>query len=255
MVYKTSSIGVVIPAFNEVSLLPVTLGKLPHFVDGVIVVDDASNDGTSEAVEAMNDARVDVIKHPQNLGVGRAITTGYEAALTKDYDIVVVMGADDQMDPEEIPTLIDPIVSGEADYVKGNRLGHPEHKQIMPAIRRIGTQVLSYLTRLATGLQGLQDSQCGFTAVSHATLSELPLRRLFPRYGYPNDLLSMLAIQQCRVMDVTVTPIYGSERSGLQVHKVWFPICGILLRALYRRLRTLPMLTTKASVNRPSPRT
>ncbi len=248
--YHTLSVAVVIPAYNEARLLPVTLQKIPCFVDGVIVVDDGSSDDTTEIVRTLSDRRITLIEHRKNLGVGRAITSGYEAALSDHYDLIVVMGADDQMDPIEIPHLLAPIAAGHADYVKGNRLGHPEHKKRMPTIRRLGTYYLSYMTRIATGLSDVQDSQCGFTAISNETLASLPLRRLFPRYGYPNDLLSMLAVRKYRVENVVVTPIYGSEDSGLRIPRVCIPLCGILIRAAMRRIRGMIRDLTRVIGNR-----
>lgn len=248
--YHTLSVAVVIPAYNEARLLPVTLQKIPIFVDGIIVVDDGSSDDTSRIVRAFTDPRITLIEHGKNLGVGRAITSGYEAALSNSYDLIVVMGADDQMDPNEIPRLLDPITAGRVDYVKGNRLGHPEHKERMPTIRRLGTYYLSFMTRIATGLPDIQDSQCGFTAISKETLATLPLRRLFPRYGYPNDLLSMLAVRKYRVGNVVVTPIYGSEQSGLRIPRVCIPLCGILIRAVMRRVRCMIRDFTRLTDNR-----
>ncbi len=237
--YLSLSVAVVIPAYNEARLLPITLKKIPGFVDGIIVVDDGSSDDTACLVHTSSDQRITLVSHSENLGVGRAIATGYEVALSRPYDLIVVMGADDQMDPNEMPQLLEPIASGRADYSKGNRLGHPDHKKRMPRIRRLGTYYLSHLTRIATGLSDIEDSQCGFTAISRETLANLPLKSLFPRYGYPNDLLSMLAVRKYRVVNVVVTPIYGSEHSELQIHRVCLPLCGILIRAVMRRIRCL----------------
>lgn len=250
--YQKASVAVVIPAYNEARLLPITLSKLPHYVDHVFVIDDGSTDGTAAAAKRMSDPRISVIVHDKNRGVGRAIVSGYKAALTACCDLIVVMGGDDQMDPNELQDLLIPLTLGDADYVKGNRLGHPENKMRMPMIRRLGTLCLSHLTRIATGLSPLQDSQCGFTAITKQALSSLPIDELFPRYGYPNDLLSMLALQRLRVRDVVVTPIYGSEHSGLRVHRVLLPLCGILCRATIRRLLakirpTLPMVINKGT--------
>ena len=234
--YEEASVAVVIPAYNEARLLPITLSKLPHYVDQVFVIDDGSTDDTAAAANRMSDPRISVIVHHQNMGVGRAIVSGYKAALTAGCDLIAVMGGDDQMSPDELPDLLIPLTLGTADYVKGNRLGHPENKMRMPMVRRLGTFCLSHLTSMATGLSPLQDSQCGFTAITRQALSSLPIDELFPRYGYPNDLLSMLAIRGLRVRDVVVTPIYASERSGLRVHLVLLPLCGILFRATIRRL-------------------
>ena len=130
--YRDHTIAVVIPAFNESKLLPKTIRGLPDFLDQVIVVDDGSMDRTCDAANQLNDARLVLLKHRVNQGVGRAISTGYQHALTCRADLIVVMGADDQMCPSEISSLLDPLIDGRADYTKGNRLGAPHHGKDMP---------------------------------------------------------------------------------------------------------------------------
>lgn len=239
--YREHSVAVVLPAFNEDRLLPETLRGLPRFVDRVFVVDDGSTDKTVEVAQHLNDSRIHIIQHGRNQGVGRAITSGYKASLMAQVDLTVVMGADNQMSPAEIHTLLDPLIDGHADYTKGNRLGPPHFGKTMPVVRRVGTRALAYLTGFATGLSGLMDSQCGFTAATSRYLRRLPLDSLFHGYGYPNDLLSLMAVHRQRVKDVVVTPIYQTETSNLRIHKVLIPILGILIRAGLRRLK----MTTK----------
>src|SRR5579871_1167228 len=151
---------------------------MPAFVDWAIVVDDGSSDGTAEAARAgdrrgqggRGRARVDVIAHPQNRGVGAALATGYARALELGADAVAVMAGDGQMDPADLPRLLVPIVDGSADYAKGNRLAWPGGWRQMPPVRLLGTLALSWVTQLATGYRGILDSQCGYTAVSRAAL-------------------------------------------------------------------------------------
>lgn len=234
--YRGLRVAVVIPAHDEARLLPVTLAGLPDFVDHVIVVDDASTDGTAAVARRAGPWQLDVVRHARNQGVGGAIVTGYRRALALAVDAVVVVGADAQMDPAEMPALIDPLADGEADYVKGDRLGHPEVRARMPRLRFIGNHVLTRLTRLATGYRHIRDSQCGYTALAAPTLEALPLDRLYPRYGFPNDLLARLGEQRARVVDRPVSPIYGDERSGLRIPRVIGPILWLLARAAARRL-------------------
>lgn len=230
--YRGLRVAVVIPAHDEARLLPTTLAGLPDFVDRVIVVDDASRDATGALARA---AGARVVRHRQNRGVGGAIVSGYRAALAERADVAVVVGADAQMDPAEMHRLLDPIAEGLADYVKGDRLGHPEVRRRMPRARYMGNHVLSRLTSAIIGHR-VRDTQCGYTAIRRATLEALPLERLYPRYGFPNDLLARLAEQGARIVDRPVSPIYGEERSGLRIPRVVGPIAWLLLRALARRL-------------------
>lgn len=230
------SVAVVIPAFNEARLLAATVESLPDFIDVIVIVDDCSTDETAAVAEGLVDPRVRLVRHSKNRGVGAAIVTGYEAVLNSTAEIAVVMGADGQMLPGEIRTLLSPIVRGQADYVKGNRLLCENARALMPFMRWLGTSILSAMTRHATGLHHIGDSQCGFTAISRKALLRLTLKKLYGRYGYPNDLLSLAAIESLRVVDVPVTPIYGSERSDLHIRKVVLPITALLVRALWRRV-------------------
>jgi hypothetical protein len=124
------------------------------------------------------------------------------------------MAGDGQMDPADLPTLLEPLASGKADYVKGNRFRHPERRR-MPRLRRWAGKALAAATRSATGLT-IDDSQCGYTAMSARAARSVPLDELWPRYGYPNDLLGMLAAEGLRVAEVPVRPVYAGEASGVR---------------------------------------
>jgi glycosyltransferase involved in cell wall biosynthesis len=231
---KKARLAVVVPAYNEERLLAVTLATMPTFVDRVIVVDDASEDGTAR-VAARGGDRVLLERHPKNRGVGASIVTGYRAAVHAGADVVAVMAADAQMHPDDLASVALPVALGEVDYVKGDRFAHPDVPRIMPGARRVAGRILSWLTRKAAGLSTLSDSQCGYTAISAHAIERLELDRLFPRYGYPNDLLGMLAQGGCSIRDVPVRPVYGDERSGVRPWHV-FVILGLILRIAVRRL-------------------
>jgi hypothetical protein len=123
------------------------------------------------------------------------------------------MAADDQMHPDDLEPLVRAVMLG-ADYAKGNRFVHAESRR-MPWARRVAGEVLSAVTRLATGLR-VSDTQCGYTALSAGTARALPLDQLWPRYGYPNDLLGMLAARGCTVAERPVRPVYADEDSGVR---------------------------------------
>ncbi len=236
--YEGKLIAVVVPAYNEEELVGRTIETLPGWVDLVVVVDDGSEDSTRDAAVAAARGRpgFEVLRHPENRGVGAAIVTGYRRALELGAQVVVVMGGDAQMDPLDLPALLGPVVRGEADYAKGNRLVWPGVRRVMPRVRWVGNWILTVLTRVVSGYWTVTDSQCGYTAISAHTVSSLPLERLYPRYGYPNDLLSWLNVMGCRVVDVPVRPIYASERSGIRVGRVAPRLLWLLARSMLRRL-------------------
>lgn len=227
-------VAVIVPAYQEERIILRMLARVPAYVDHVYVVDDASTDATALRVAACGDGRVILIRHAQNRGVGAAIATGYARALSEGADLLAVMAADDQMDPGDLPLLLAPVALGVADYAKGNRLDHPE-VQRMPRRRRVGTRLLSAVTRAATALD-VGDCQCGYSVLSAAAARRLPLAELWPRYGYPNDLLGMLAAARCRVAEAPVRPVYADEQSGLRAHHV-LVILGVIWRR-WRRSRS-----------------
>jgi hypothetical protein len=107
----------------------------------------------------------------------------------------------------------------------------------MPRTRVVGNYLLSMATKLTSGYWRVFDSQCGYTAIRRELLARIDLDRVFPRYGYPNDLLARLHSARARVVDVPVRPIYGPGwRSGIRPHTVLYPIAFVLLRSWARRL-------------------
>ncbi|HEY8431510.1 MAG TPA: glycosyltransferase family 2 protein [Sandaracinaceae bacterium] len=232
--FEAARVAVVVPAYNEARLIARTLRSIPSWVDDVVVVDDASSDGTARVVAPFCGARVELVRHAKNLGVGAAIVSGYRRAFERGAHVAAVMAGDGQMDPRDLDAIVAPVARGEADYVKGDRLSHPEAFARMPLARWIGNHGLTLATRLVTGLS-VRDSQCGYTAISRAAFAALPLESLWPRYGYPNDLLSQLAIAKLRVRDVVVRPVYRDEDSGLRPYHLVTTFPFVLGRSLARR--------------------
>jgi glycosyltransferase involved in cell wall biosynthesis len=230
-------IAVVVPAFNEADKIARTIRSVPGFVDHVIVVDDASGDSTARIAARSGRRGLEVLSHATNRGVGAAIATGYRRAAALGAQATAVMAGDAQMDPADLPQLLAPVLSGAADYAKGNRFAWSDCWRQMPWSRYLGNVVLSLLTRLACGYGTLFDSQCGYTVASRAALQAIDPDTMFARYGYPNDLLARLARAGARVVDVPVRPVYGPGwRSGIRVWTVVYPISFVLLRALVLRL-------------------
>lgn len=176
-----------------------------------------------------------VISHATNRGVGAAIVTGYRAALARPgtpNDAFAVMAGDGQMDPEDLPSVVGPVVRGEADYVKGDRY-RSKSRSAIPFARRAVGEILSRMTSLAVG-QKISDSQCGYTAIARAACQQLDLGLIYPRFGYPNDLLGALALRKLKVAEVEVRAIYADEESKLRAWHV--PrIAQLTMRAGLRR--------------------
>ncbi len=238
--YRDKTIAVIVPAYNEEKLIGEVLKTIPTFVDHIVVVDDASRDRTGKVVKAhqQEDCRVVYLRHPRNEGVGGAIFTGYQWARDHEISVSVVMAGDAQMDPKDLPKLLDPVVDGEVDYSKGNRLFTGRAWKVIPKTRYLGNAVLSFLTKIASGYWHVADSQSGYGAVTLGVLKAIDLDSVYKRYGMPNDFLVKLNVYRFRVRDVPVNPIYGiGERSGIKIYKVIFTLSFLLLKLFLWRLK------------------
>jgi len=236
--FRGKRIAVVVPAYNEARLVCSAIERVPSFVDHVVVVDDASTDGTPGVIaRRVRRPGLEYVRHEINRGVGGAIVTGYARGLAAGADVVAVMAGDAQMDPADLPRLLAPVVEGGADYAKGDRLSFPGVFRAMPLFRFVGNHALSVLTRFASGYRDVRDSQCGYTAVSRGALARLDLEALYGRYGFPNDLLAHLHTVGARVVQVPVRPIYGEEVSGISWFTALFRVPAVLLRSYVQRRR------------------
>ena len=212
--YREKKVCVVVPAYNEELLISKTIQTLPNFVDQIVVVDDGSADKTVEIVKTLaeKNPRILLIRLEKNMGVGAAVRTGYIWCRDNDIDIAVVMNGDNQMDPDDLPDLLNPIVENRADYTKGNRLVTGEAWHIIPRIRYLGNSVLTFMTKIASGYWFVTDSQSGYTAMNRKALHILPLENIYHGYGMPNDILVRCNILDLRVTDVPVKPIRRKEQ-------------------------------------------
>jgi glycosyltransferase involved in cell wall biosynthesis len=239
-VFDGKRVAVVVPAYNEAVLLPETLSGIPPLVDRIYVVDDASTDDTAEKARAAaaSDARIVVIAHERNRGVGAAIVSGYRRAAEDRIDVTCVMAADNQMDPAELPSLVEPVAAGAVDYAKANRLFTGQAWELIPHSRYFGNAVLSLLTKIASGYWHVADSQAGFTAIALPMLELVDLDRVYPRYGFPNDMLVHLNVWNARVRDVPSRPIYNvGEKSGIRFRHVVPKISWLLTKAFFWRMK------------------
>lgn len=235
--YKEKTIAVVVPCHNEEILIAKVINTLPDFVDKVYVIDDLSDDNTRNIVSQLRvgkEARIELICHKFNQGVGGSIATGYKAAAKDEMDVTVVMAGDAQMDPTDLPAILDPVVSGEVDYSKGNRLFTGDAWNMIPRVRYLGNSMLSLLTKVASGYWHVADSQSGYTAINLKALKTINWDEMYKRYGQPNDLLVRLNIYNFKVRDVPIKPIYGiGEKSGVKPIRL-IPKLSLLLFRLFR---------------------
>jgi glycosyltransferase involved in cell wall biosynthesis len=234
--YRGRTIGVVIPAYNVERSIRKVVEGIPSWVDRIIVVDDASRDGTLAEAQRSIAANLTVLHHDVNQGVGGATMTGFRRALDEGVKVAVKMDGDGQMDPAQLPALLDAVTIQGYDYSKGNRFLHTSELSSMPRHRLLGNFVLTFLNKLTSGYWNVFDPQNGYLAIRREPLSRLPFDRIAKRFFFENDLLIHLNILNYRVKDVPIPAIYGDEVSNLKVSRVLGSFPLYLFRRFWYRI-------------------
>lgn len=238
MNFSKFNLAVVIPAYRTEKEILVVLQGIPAFIRHIIVVDDASPDSSADLVTAAakKNRRILLVRHAKNQGVGGAMVTGFKKALELGAEIVIKLDGDGQMDPQYIPALITPLITGEADYAKGNRFRDFDALRQMPIVRRIGNLGLSFLTKAATGYWNIFDPTNGYFAIRAEMLAQLPLDRIDKGYYFETSMLSRLYLRDAFVQDVTIPARYRNEVSSLSIRRVLFEFPYKLTRTLIKRI-------------------
>ena len=187
-------------------------------MSNIIVVDDCCPEESGKLIErSCTDPRVEVIYHAQNLGVGGALVTGYQAALKTDAEVFVKLDGDGQMDPTLIPQIVAPIEREIADYTKGNRFFSLETLELMPKLRLLGNSILSFVTKIVTGHWHVMDPNNGYTAIHRTALELLPLNKIDKSYFFETDMLFRLYTIEAVVTDIPMSALYQDEESNMSL--------------------------------------
>jgi len=203
-----------------------------------VIVNDHSSDRTVDVVQMLKaeQERITVLDLQKNLGVGGAMKRGYLEALAQNADIIIKMDSDGQMDPAFLPQLLAPIVSGNANYAKGNRFLHTTELKQMPFIRRLGNLGLSFMTKVATGYWNIFDPTNGYTAIDRYTLSQLDFGKVSDRYFFETSMLMELYNQRAVIKDVPIPARYQGEKSSLSTFKSFFEFSSKLWKGIFQRI-------------------
>ncbi len=183
------------------------------------------------------DEKIVLINMHKNSGKGNAVAIGYKWAKEHFMDCTAIMDGDGQMDPGELASLCTPVVEDGVDYVKGNRLSHPESYRHIPFVRFVGNSILSVLTKIASGYWDISDTQTGYTAISRHGLRSIDVTDIYPYYGVPNDVLVKLNIANCTIREVNIKPVYRvGEQSKMKIGTVIPKISWLLIKSFFKRL-------------------
>lgn len=228
----------IVPAYNEAGSIAEVIGEVKRFAPAVdvAVIDDGSTDATGVLAER---AGATVLRMPFNVGIGGAVQTGYQYALSRGYDIAIQVDGDGQHDPAEIERLIEPLLAGEADLAVGTRFrGDGTYRS--PFARRIGIQMFARIVSVMVR-QRVTDTTSGFRAVNRSGI------QLFAR-DYPNDYPEVESIVLlCRHgLTMTEVPVEMRERSAgtssiTVVQSIYYvvKVTLALLIGLFRKPRVL----------------
>ena len=213
------------------------LQTIPDLVDHIYCIDDACPDHTGDYIEQnIKDVRLKIIAHKENLGVGGATISGYNAAIMDGADIVAKIDGDGQMDPTLIHRFIQPILDGKADYTKGNRFYRLENLSGMPVIRLFGNALLSFMSKFSTGYWQIFDPNNGYTAIHTSILKLMPLNKINNGYLFESDLLFRLNIVRAVVRDIPIPSIYADETSSLLIRKELFSFFRLHVINFFKRI-------------------
>jgi glycosyltransferase involved in cell wall biosynthesis len=208
-----------IPAYNEEKHIEEIVSKTLHYVDQVIVVDDGSVDRTGERARG---AGAEVVTHDKNSGKGVAINTAFKAAREINPNAMVLLDADGQHSPEEIPNLLDPVLNNQADMVVGSRFLKNNH---IPKYRMLGQTVLNITTNLGSGIK-LTDTQSGFRAFSRKAIERMALKET--GFAVESEMQFMAGRYGLKVTEVPIETNYDEKvKRSPVVHGF-----GVLFRVL-----------------------
>jgi glycosyltransferase involved in cell wall biosynthesis len=197
-------LSVIVPVFNEAGTIEEILNRvfkasLPLPIE-VIVVDDASTDATADILaryRALSSGQLRVVRHPVNRGKGAAVRTGIAHAAG---DIVLIQDADLEYDPRDYAQLIEPILSGDADVVYGNRF-HGGPRRVLYVWHHVGNRLLTIVSNVLTGLN-LNDMEVGYKVFRSDVARALNIQS--NRFGIEPEITAKIARLRCRVYEVPV---------------------------------------------------
>ncbi len=233
----THRIAVVIPSYRVKRHIAAVIAAVGPEVDVIYCVDDACPEDSGGFIEReVHDARVRVLRHAVNLGVGGAVMTGYQRAVTDGARVIVKIDGDGQMDPRLLPRFVAPLLRGEADYTKGNRFYDLRNISAMPPLRIFGNAALSFMSKFSTGYWDLFDPTNGYTAIHADVVRLLPLDKIGQRYFFETDMLFRLNTIRAVIADIPMDARYGDEVSGVKISRILGEFAFKHARNFFKRL-------------------
>ena len=234
-------IGILIVAYNAQDTLAKVLDRIPPDfaaqIDSILVCDDASTDdthGVGLRYQSESNLPLTIVRHQINLGYGGNQKTGYQWALEKNLDLVVLLHGDGQYAPEYLPQMVEPIVSGRADVVFGSRMitQGGARKGGMPLYKFVGNKILTTLqNRLAK--VSLTEWHSGYRAYSVSALRKVNFLKNSDYFDFDSQIILQMIGARQRIVEIEIPTFYGDEIS--RVNGIKYGI-KILIHTLKFRL-------------------
>jgi len=232
---------VVMPCLNEEKTVARVVESVPRSIAGVadvgiVVMDDGSNDATSDRAR---EAGAEVVRHTTNLGLGVTFREAVGIALARRVDVMVHIDGDGQFDAADIPKLVAPVIEGHADMVTASRFLDAELVPDMPRVKLWGNRGVAFIVGLLTG-EHFRDVSCGFRAFSREALLRM---NLFGSFTYTQECFMDLIFKGMRILEVPVSVRgvreFGRSRMASSIPRYAAQSLKIMLRAFisYRPLR------------------
>lgn len=211
-------LSIVIPVFNEAGTIRNLIDRVGSVaMEGiekeVIAVDDASTDTTSAILESLKGSGLHIVTHPKNRGKGAAVRTGFARATG---DIIIIQDADLEYDPAEYPTIIAPILSGDADVVYGSRFVTPKPHRALYFSHYLANTLLTFFSNVFTGLN-LTDMETGFKAFSRGALDAILPNLKSERFGIEPEITAQIAKRNLRVYEVGISYRGRTYKEGKKI--------------------------------------
>ena len=214
-------IGVLIVAYNAKDTLARVLDRIPQDfarqIDSILVCDDASTDNTHQVgleYKSGSNLPLTIVRHEINLGYGGNQKTGYQWALEKNLDAVILLHGDGQYAPEYLPRMVEPIISGRADVVFGSRMitQGGARKGGMPLYKYVGNKILTYLQNSLAKVS-LTEWHSGYRAYSVSALRKVNFLKNSDYFDFDSQIILQMIGARQRITEIEIPTFYGDEIS------------------------------------------
>ena len=214
-------IGVLIVAYNAEDTLARVLDRIPQDfaqqIDSILVCDDASTDNTHQIgleYRSGSNLPLTIVRHEINLGYGGNQKTGYQWALEKNLDAVILLHGDGQYAPEYLPQMVEPIISGRADVVFGSRMitQGGARKGGMPLYKYVGNKILTYLQNSLAKVS-LTEWHSGYRAYSVSALRKVNFLKNSDYFDFDSQIILQMIGARQRIAEIEIPTFYGDEIS------------------------------------------